>query len=244
MDDKKLWQLYEKTKDKHMKEKLILKYVSIVRNVAGRLFSSYGNNVEYEDLISYGIFGLIDAIDKFDYNKNVKFETYAQIRIRGAIIDQLRNLDWVPRSIRQKHKNIEKAYSELENRLGRYATDREIAEYMGLSKKELDNVFNEIHTLSIVSLEEKISNNSNFSIISNYHEYDPDRNIEKEEIKAELIRSLENLSEKEQMVIKLYYYEELTYKEIAHVLSVSESRISQIHSKAINKLGTRLSTIM
>lgn len=236
----KIWQLYKENKDQRIKEELILKYVNVVQNVAGRLYSGYGNNVEYDDLVSYGIFGLIDAIDKFDYEKNVKFETYAQIRIRGAIIDQLRNLDWVPRSVRQKHKKIEKAYKELESKLGRYATDKELAEYLDIDKKNLDDIFNEINNLSIVSLDEKINNNSNFSLVSNHGEYNPHENIEKEELRDELVKGLEQLSEKEQIVIKLYYYEEFTYKEIAHVLNVSESRISQIHSKAINKLGSKL----
>ncbi|MBF8983068.1 FliA/WhiG family RNA polymerase sigma factor [Lutibacter sp. B2] len=238
-----LWCQYTKTRDKNIKDQLIVEHIDLVKNIAGRLYNNYGKNVEYEDLVSYGIFGLLDAIDKYDPLKNVKFETYAYIRIRGAIIDQLRSLDWIPRSIRQKHKNIEKAYIALENKLGRNPEDGEVAEYLKISLGELNDIFAEISSLSIVSLEEKIMSNANFSIVSDDIDYNPEECIQREEVKNSLIKGLDALSEREQKIIRLYYYSELTYKEISNILNISESRISQIHTKAIMKLKSKLSDI-
>ena len=238
-----LWCQYTKTRDKKIKDELIILYIDLVKHIAGRLYNNYGKNVEYEDLVSYGIFGLLDAIDKYDPLKNVKFETYAYIRIRGAIIDQLRSLDWIPRSIRQKHKKIEKAYIVLENKLGRNPDDVEVAEYLKISLAELNNIFAEISSLSIVSLEEKIMSNANFAIVAEDIDYNPEECIEREEVKNILIKGLDTLSEREQKIIRLYYYSELTYKEISNILNISESRISQIHTKSIMKLKSKLSDI-
>ncbi|WZL74870.1 FliA/WhiG family RNA polymerase sigma factor [Clostridiaceae bacterium 35-E11] len=239
-----LWNEYVKTKDKKIKDQLIIKYVELVKIIAGRLYNNYGNNVEFEDLVSYGIFGLLDAIDKFDLTKNVKFETYAYIRIRGAIIDQLRILDWVPRSVRQKHKKIEDAYKSIENKFGRSANDQEVAEILNISLEELNGILSEIHSFSIVSLEEKISNNTNFSIADEYVHNEPQSYFEQEEIKQILLNTLETLSEREKKIISLYYYSELTYKEISSILGVSESRISQLHTKAIIKLRKKLDKLL
>jgi len=156
MDYKTLWHNYKKYNDVRAKTLLIEEYVKIVKVIAGRLYTSYGTNIEYDDLVSYGIFGLIDAIEKFDLNKQVKFETYAQIRIRGSIIDHLRNLDWVPRSIRQKSKQLEDAYSRLENQLGRSASDLEIARELGISIKELQETILKTASFNVISLEEAI----------------------------------------------------------------------------------------
>lgn len=239
-----LWKEYVKTRDKDIKNQLIIKYIDVVKIIAGRLYTSYGNNVEFEDLVSYGIFGLLDAIDKFDPFKNVKFETYAYIRIRGAIIDQLRTLDWVPRSVRQKYKKIEDAYKAIENKLGRSADDKELALQLGVSLDELNTMLTEVHSFSVVSLEEKISNNSNFTIVDEDIEYDPQENLDKEELKKILIDSIDYLKEREKKIITLYYYSELTYKEISSILGVSESRISQLHTKAIMKLRSKMKNII
>lgn len=235
-----LWNEYVKTKDKKIKDQLIIQYIEFVKIIAGRLYSNYGNNVEFEDLVSYGVFGLLDAIDKFDPTKNVKFETYAYIRIRGAIIDQLRILDWVPRSVRQKHKKIEDAYKFIENKLGRSANDQEIAEILNISLDDLNAILSEIHSFSVVSLEEKISNNTNFSIVDDNVHNEPQSHFEQGEIKQILLDTLETLSDREKKIISLYYYSELTYKEISSILGVSESRISQLHTKAIIKLRNKL----
>ncbi|HYE83994.1 MAG TPA: sigma-70 family RNA polymerase sigma factor, partial [Clostridia bacterium] len=149
-----LWETYSRTKAAAIREELILKYIYLVKFVAGRLYASYGNNVEYDDLVSYGIFGLIDAIDKYDFARGVKFDTYAQLRIRGAIIDQLREIDWLPRSVRQKSKELEKAYFEVENKLGRPATDEEMAESFGMSVEDFQKKIQNITTYSIVSLDD------------------------------------------------------------------------------------------
>ncbi|MCT4618640.1 MAG: FliA/WhiG family RNA polymerase sigma factor [Marinisporobacter sp.] len=244
MSNMNLWDEYRKTNDKKIKDQLIVKYIDLVKIIAGRLYVNYRNNTEFEDLVSYGIFGLLDAIDKFDPSKNVKFETYAYIRIRGAIIDQLRTLDWIPRSVRQKYKKIEDAYKTIENKLGRSANDQEVAHELNISVAELNSMLGEVHSFSVISLEEKISNNANFTIMDEDISTEPQQSLEKEEVKKILLDSLNELAEREKKIIELYYYSELTYKEISAILSVSESRISQIHTKAIMKLKSKLTRVL
>ncbi|QXM06123.1 FliA/WhiG family RNA polymerase sigma factor [Crassaminicella indica] len=244
MSNMNLWDKYSKTHDKEIKDQLILKYIDLVKIIAGRLYANYRNNAEFEDLVSYGIFGLLDAIDKFDPSKNVKFETYAYIRIRGAIIDQLRTLDWIPRSVRQKYKKIEDAYKSIENKLGRSASDQEVAKELKVSVDELNSMLGEIHSFSVISLEEKILNNANFTIIDEDISNEPQQNLEQEEVKKILLETLNELPEREKKIIELYYYSELTYKEISVILGVSESRISQLHTKAIMKLRGKLARLL
>ncbi len=241
MERLSLWQHYKKTNDNNTKSQLIEAYIELVKVVAGRLYSTYGTNVEYDDLVGYGIFGLIDAIEKFELDKNVKFETYAQIRIRGAIIDQLRNLDWVPRSIRQKAKAVEMAYHKLENQLGRSALDTEVANELGISLQDYQLTLQQINNLNIVSLEEKLIEGH----VGNLQEREdnlPESILCTQETYEILQNSIENLPEREKQVIALYYYEELTYKEIGAVLGISESRVSQLHSKGISRLKAKLSS--
>jgi len=240
MDLMTLWEEYSKTKDLGIREDLILKYVYLAKFVAGRLYASYGNNVEFDDLVSYGIFGLIDAIDKYDFTRGVKFETYAQLRIRGAIIDQLREIDWLPRSVRQKSKELEKAYSEIENKLGRPATDEEMAESLSLSVEEFQKKIQNITTYSIISLDDLIEQKR--EVVSSEEDSQietPESVIENTEVKEILVDAISLLPEKEKKVVSLYYYEELTYKEIGKLLSISESRVSQLHTKAIIRLKNR-----
>ncbi|TCO79920.1 FliA/WhiG family RNA polymerase sigma factor [Marinisporobacter balticus] len=244
MVDRNLWEKYIKTHDKKIKDQLIVEYMDLVKIIAGRLYANYGNHTEFEDLVSYGIFGLLDAIDKFDPSKNVKFETYAYIRIRGAIIDQLRVLDWIPRSVRQKYKRIEEAYKSIENKLGRSASDKEISLELNISLNELNAMLAEIHSFSIISLEEKISNNTNFTIIDENVDSEPQQHFEREATKKILLDSLNDLQEREKRIIQLYYYSELTYKEISAILGVSESRISQLHTKAIIKLRSKIGKVL
>ncbi len=236
-----LWEVYSRTKAADIREELILKYTYIVKYVAGRLYSSYGNNVEFDDLVSYGIFGLIDAIDKYDIARGVKFETYAQLRIRGSIIDHLREIDWLPRSIRQKSKELEKSYNDLESRLGRPATDEEMAESFGLSVEEFQKKIQNITTYSVVSLDDLLEQKR--EIISNEadkHSETPENVIEDKEMKEILADAISALPEKEKKVVSLYYYDELTYKEIGKLLNISESRVSQLHTKAIIRLKNKL----
>ena len=245
-----LWAEYKKTNSPELKEELILKYAPLVKFVAGRIGIYFGGNVEYEDLVSYGIFGLIDAIDKFDLDKGVKFRTYASLRIRGAIIDSVRNLDWIPRSLRQKSKELEKLYSDLENELGRSATDEDVANKLGISVEEFGKMLTDINISSLVSLDEYFEQNYDHGISpkDNSKETQPEGFVEKNEIKSILGKSIDMLPEKEKMVVTLYYYEELTLKEISVIMNVSESRISQLHTKAImrlkGKLGRQKSVLM
>lgn len=244
---KKLWSDYEKTKSPELREKIILEYAPLVKVVAGRLSMYLGYNVEYEDLVSYGIFGLIDAIDKFDYAKEVKFETYASLRIRGAILDQIRKMDWIPRTIRQKQKKIDAVIKEVEASKGRSATDEEIAKGLGISEEELTDWQSQMKITGLVSLNEYIEQGSDVpnekGKVSSQFQSPEDATMQ-EELKKMLMESLEILTEKEKKVILLYYYEDLTLKEISNVLEVSESRISQLHTKALQKMKTKLGDYM
>lgn len=234
-----LWKKYKKTKEAKYKEELIKHYAELVKIISGRLYNFYGGNVEYDDLVGFGIFGLIDAIEKFDLDRNLKFETYAQIRIRGSIIDNLRKLDWIPRRVRKKAKDIERATSELENELGRSATTKELAQKLELSLEDINDLLSETSTLNIASLEETLQNKGEASLSTRTSE-SPEMNYMDKEMKEILSSTIESLSENEKLVISLYYYEDLTYKEIGKVLDLSESRISQIHSKAILTMKSKL----
>lgn len=238
----KLWEEYSKKRTPELQEKIIIEYAGLVKLVAGRLSMYLGYNVEYDDLVGYGTFGLIDAIDKFDYNKGVKFETYASLRIRGAILDQIRKMDWIPRSIRQKQRKIDLAYQSLEAKYGRVANDEEVALELDISVEELENWQYQTKVTNVVSLDEFMDQGTEGKVEQNLTaEYDqPDKIVEKQELKEILIKTLETLTEKEKKVIILYYYEELTLKEISQILEVSESRISQLHTKALQKMKMKL----
>ncbi len=238
----KLWASYAKTKCPDMREKLIMEYAPLVKIIAGRLSMYLGYNVEYEDLVSYGIFGLIDAIDKFDYEKGIKFETYASLRIRGAILDQIRKMDWLPRTIRQKQKKMDNVLSKLERELGRPATDEEMAKELGISLEEYYTWEGQTQASRLVSIDECMEQGLEIqpdsSVKSKFDS--PESVIERQELKRELEEAISVLTEKERKVILLYYYEELTLKETSMIMEVSESRISQLHTKALQKLKQRL----
>ena len=241
---KKLWEEYARTKSPEVREKIILEYAPLVKVVAGRLSMYLGYNVEYEDLVSYGIFGLIDAIDKFDFLKDVKFETYASLRIRGSILDQIRKMDWIPRTIRQKQKKIDAVIREIETRYGRSATDEEISAGLGISGEEYLDWQSQMKITNVVSLNEFLEQGSevpNESAQSRSSQFDsPEAVLEREEIKKMLMESLELLTEKERKVIVFHYYEDLTLKEISNILGVSESRISQLHTRALQKMRGKM----
>lgn len=242
----RLWESYAKTKSPEIREKLILEYAPLVKLVAGRLSMYLGYNVEYDDLVSYGIFGLIDAIDKFDSMKAVKFETYASLRIRGAILDQIRKMDWIPRTIRQKQKKIDVAIKEIETTTGRAAKDEEIAASLGISEEDYLTWQSQMKITGVVSLNEFMESGSEVPAEqTDQHRFDsPEEVIEKEELKKILQQALELLTEKEKKVILLYYYEDLTLKEISNVLEVSESRISQLHTRALQKMKAKMGNYM
>lgn len=238
----RLWELYARNRAADIRETLIIEYSPLVKIIAGRLSMYLGYNVEYEDLVSYGIFGLIDAIDKFDYEKGIKFETYASLRIRGSILDQIRKMDWVPRTLRQKQKRMDTALLKLEKELGRPATDQEMAAELGITMDEFYSWESQSKASGLVSLDEFLEQGTELKVESaeNVRFDTPEAVAEKRELKEILKAALEILTEKERNVILLYYYEELTLKEISSIMEVSESRISQLHTKALQKMKAKL----
>jgi len=236
----KIWDEYVKNRDTSAKEKLILHYAPMIKYIVGRMSIYVGNAVDFEDLISYGIFGLIDAIDKFDHDKGVKFETYASLRIRGSVLDGLRSLDWVPRTLRQKNRQLEEVFGQLENELGREPTNEDLAQKLGLSPGDMDEEIKKSSLMSLISFDDYLETNHEAGEPRDTDDDSPAAVYEQKELKDLLTQSIQSLTEKEQMVTTLYYFEELTLKEISKVMNVSESRVSQIHSKAMLKLRTRL----
>lgn len=245
-EKEKLWDSYLKKPSPEIREQLIIEYAPLVKIVAGRLSMYLGYNVEYDDLVGYGIFGLIDAIDKFDATKDVKFETYASLRIRGSILDQIRKMDWIPRTVRQKQKKIDEAVKEIEAKSGRNATDEEVASKLGLTGEELLNWQSQLKVTNLVSLNDYVEQGGEpvMDASHNSHFAQPEQVVEEEELYRVLRDSLEILTEKEKKVILLYYYEEMTLKEISNILEVSESRISQLHTKALGKMKKSMGVYM
>ncbi len=238
----KLWIQYDKEKSIEVRDILIEEYAPLVKIVSGKLSMYLGYNVEFDDLVGYGVFGLIDAIDKFDLSKGYKFETYASLRIRGAILDQIRKMDWIPRSLRQKQKKIDSAINELENSMGRTPTDSEVAKHLGITENEYDTWQGQAKVSNIVSLDEFVESAGERKVdpVRSKRAEQPEEMVERSEIKRILMETLEVLTEKEKTVVMLYYYEELTLKEISRILEVSESRVSQLHTKALGKMKNRL----
>ncbi|MFH1448884.1 MAG: RNA polymerase sigma factor WhiG [bacterium] len=250
LKEEELWRVYKETEDEILKEELreeiILRYASLVKYIAGRIAMNTPPIVEFNDLVHYGIIGLIDAIEKFDLNQNIKFKTYAIQRIRGAILDELRIIDWVPRSVRQKSKELEIIYANLEHKLGRPATDEEVVKELGITIGELNKMISEVSGTTLLSLDDicPISDDNEVSVIETIEgpvSQTPEVITEKEEAKKLLIEAMERLPQREREVIALYYYEELTLKEIGEVLGITESRVSQLHTKIILRLRGYLS---
>jgi len=240
MTTEEIWVKYKETNNINEKKELIERYLPLVKIVAGRMYNFYGSKIEFDDLVGYGVLGLIDSIDKYDIDKNVKFETYAQIRIRGTIIDNIRKVDWIPRSLRKKSRDIQKAMSELEIKKNQYPTNLELAKHLNIPIEELENTLASVSTFNVVSLEEFLSENGECSFSYEYNNNTPENILEKNEMKKALYDAIDYLPEKEKLVISLYYYNELTYKEIGQILNLSESRISQIHSKAILNIKAKI----
>ena len=244
-----LWIEYKKTRSPQLRDAFIRQYMSLVKYVAGKVSVGMPSSVEFDDLVGFGQFGLLDAINKYDPEKNVKFKTYAVTRIRGAILDELRQLDWVPRSVRQKSREIEDAIVRVESKLGRTASDEEVAEELGISVNELQQTVMKVSGTSVLSLNDvwySGDDSDRVSIgdsIESPSSLNPDVIVEREEVRRVIIEAINELPEKEKMVLVLYYHEDLTFKEIGKVLEVSESRISQIHTKANLRLRAKLSNI-
>ena len=241
-----LWGQYQADPSTDARERLILHYSPLVKFVAGRVAAGLPQSIEQSDLVSYGIFGLIDAIDKFDPERGFKFETYAISRIKGAIIDELRSIDWVPRSIRSKARAIERAYSKLENELKRSPDDAEMAAEMGITESELSHTLSQISFVGVVALDEVVNTGEKGSGTTTVGDTvadkvnDPVAAFEVEEMKHLLADAINRMPDRERLVLTLYYYEALTLAEIGTVLGVTESRVCQIHTKAILQLRGRL----
>jgi RNA polymerase sigma factor for flagellar operon FliA len=242
-----IWADYKQHGTREARERLILHYAPLVKFVAGRVAAGLPQNIEQSDLVSYGIFGLIDAIDKFDPARGYKFETYAISRIKGAIIDELRSIDWVPRSVRAKARAIERAYSKLENELRRTPEDREVAAELGMTEDELATILSQISFVGVVALDELLSASTDRSGGATVGDTIADRTnnpveaFESEEMRHVLADAINRMPDRERLVLTLYYYEGLTLAEIGSVLGVTESRVCQIHTKAIFQLRGRLS---
>jgi len=242
-----LWKEYKENGSSVAKDKLLVNYAYLVKYIAQRKAINLPSSVEVDDLISAGVMGLIKAVESFDPARGFKFETFAGHKIRGAILDELRAMDWVPRSVRQKSRELQKVYTKLENKLGRIPYDDEVCAEMGMTIKEFESMLSEVTPTTIISLEESMperdADSKQIRIIDTIEQpgsENPLKELGFEETKRILKETIANLPEKEKLVIALYHYEELTLKEIGVVLDISESRVSQIHSKAILKLRSRL----
>jgi RNA polymerase sigma factor for flagellar operon FliA len=241
-----LWTEFKATASAEARERLILHYAPLVKYVASRVATGLPASVEQADLVSYGMFGLIDALEKFEPARGNKFETYAIPRIKGAIIDELRAMDWVPRSVRFKAREIEKAVADLESMLKRAPAEKEVAERLGVSVSELHDVITQISFVSVLALDELLSVGSDrgeqVSLLDTLADKgtDPTLGVEGQETRALLAGAINSLSEREKIVVTLYYFEGLTLAEIGDILGVTESRVCQIHTKAVNQLRLQL----
>jgi RNA polymerase sigma factor for flagellar operon FliA len=229
------------------RDALITETLPLIKHIAHRLATRLPNNIEIRDLINAGVIGLLDAIEKFEPERNIKFKTYAEVRIRGAILDSLRNLDWAPRSLRKKSKDLERVYAELSQKLGRPATDEEVSEAMGEDLENFHALLDQLHGLTIGSFENLSDSEDSENYINYYPDdgsNDPYTRFEASELTAMLAEAIEELPEKERLVLSLYYYEEFTMKEIGSLLGVNESRVSQLHTKATLRLRSKLSKVI
>ena len=232
------------------REEVIKKYSPMIKYVANRIAMRLPPHIEVDDLISVGVLGLMDAISKYDSSRGAKFKTYAEFRVRGAILDELRSMDWVPRSIRQKASQVDKVVVALQSKLSRQPEDEEVAKEMGLSLEQFHNTLNETKSIPIFSLEdlgiakESGEQQSLLDCLAGKADADPQTQIRLVELKEIIAKAIDALPEKERLMVSLYYYEELTMKEIGAVLDITESRVSQIHSKAVYRLRTKLKAII
>ncbi len=246
--EKDIWKKYRETGDIAYRDSIVRQYAPLVKYVAGKVSVGMPHNVDFDDLVGFGVFGLFDAIEKFDPDKHVKFKTYAVTRIRGAIFDELRSIDWVPRSVRQKTREIDETVQHLEARLGRSASDEEIAREMNVSLDQYNQLMMKISGTSLLSLNDVWhtgEDNDSISIVDSIESpasLRPDVITERDEIRRVIVEAINELPDKEKKVLVLYYYEDLTLKEIGKVLEVTESRISQLHTKAISRLRAKLTS--
>jgi RNA polymerase sigma factor for flagellar operon FliA len=245
---RELWRRYKDEGDDSARERLVVAYSPLVRFIAGRMASSLPSHVEESDLVSYGLLGLIGAIQRYDPEREIKFETFAAARVKGAIIDELRSLDWVPRSVRARARDIERAHAELEGKLQRTPTDEEMAERLGITVDEFNDALLEIANSSVLALDDLWTfadpegGGGQISVLDTIQDpsaIDPEAETHTAELKDRLAEAIESLPDRERLVIALYYYENLTLREIGEVLGVTESRVSQLHTKAVIGLRSR-----
>jgi len=240
LSNEALWDIYAKGKSVDLKNELVLRYIPNVKRIVKRMMPTYEGYSNFDDMLSCGVLGLMDAIDKYDAARGVKFEYYATTRIRGEIIDNIRKQDWAPSSLRRKIKEISDAYISLENKLMRSASDYEVAEYLGMDADDVNKILGQSQMFNVVHFEMMMQDNSAWESAVPSHGESFEEEIEKKESVEIMGDLIDKLPEKEKLVLSLYYYEEMTLKEIAGVLNVSESRASQIHSKAILKLRSSM----
>jgi RNA polymerase sigma factor FliA len=245
-----MWRRYKGTGDRHARERLVVAYSPLVKYVSGRMASGLPAHVDEADLISYGLIGLINAIERFELEREIKFETYAITRIKGAIIDELRSLDWVPRSVRARAREIERANAKLEHKLQRAPTDDEMALELGMSVQEFHDALLQISNSTVAALDElwSVSDSSGDQVslldtLTDENAPDPAAVMDQTDLKDRVAEAIARLPEREKLVVALYYYENLTLREIGEVLGVTESRVSQLHTKAVLRLRSRLTEV-
>ena len=243
-----LWLEYRKSGDRHLRDRLILTYAPLVKFVAGRVGASLPAHVDEQDLVSYGLLGLIGAIERFDPGRAIKFETFAMARIRGAIIDELRSTDWIPRSVRTKARQFERTVAALESKLQRSPTEEEIADEMDMDVEEIRKFLGQLSLVNVVALDELLVDDDGSAprlvdTLKDTSALDPQAMAEHGEARQLLARAVEQLPDREKVVVSLYYFEGLTLSEIGRVLGVTESRICQLHTKAVLHLRTKLADI-
>jgi RNA polymerase sigma factor for flagellar operon FliA len=234
-----------------LKEQIVIEHTPLIRYIVNRIAVRLPSHIDLDDLHNTGVIGLMDAIEKYDPEKNCKFKTYAEFRIKGAILDQLRSLDWVPRSVRQKGRRLERAYGEVEQRLGRSASEDEVADSLGLQLDKLQELINQVRGISLVNLEEIRGggqegdrNGSYADIIEDVNAENPYSTLKLQEMRSIVADTIATLPEKERLVISLYYYEDLNMKEIGNILGITESRVCQIHTKSVLRLRSKLKSTM
>jgi RNA polymerase sigma factor FliA len=245
-----MWRRYKGTGDRHARERLVVAYSPLVKYVSGRMASGLPAHVDEADLISYGLIGLINAIERFDLEREIKFETYAITRIKGAIIDELRSLDWVPRSVRARAREIERANAKLEHKLQRAPTDEEMALELDMSVQDFHDALLQISNSTVAALDElwSVSDSSGDQVslldtLTDENAPDPAAVMDQTDLKDRVAEAIARLPEREKLVVALYYYENLTLREIGEVLGVTESRVSQLHTKAVLRLRSRLTEV-
>lgn len=241
----KSWEAYVRTQSPELREQLLMEYLPMVRRLATRFLGTLPKSVRLDDLVSAGVMGLLASIDNFDPTLGIKFETYAMTRIRGAMVDSLRELDWVPRSIRQKARKLEQAVDQITRKVGRSPEDAELADHLGLNVEEYRELLDEVNVAVLLSLDDTLKGqDGSESFLADstpdHTSSGQDEQLEEQEVRDLLVDGLRDMPEQERLVVALYYYEELTLKEIGEILGLTESRVSQIHSKALLVLRARV----